>query len=176
MSPEFSAGEAGGVVKNCPFRKSKTDYWIEIELIGEDDRPIPWEEYRVEFKQADPVRGLLDGCGWARIENIVEPGPYQVVFPNVDKEAAEYKGTAGQREGGCPKNWIEIELIGEDGQGIGYERFLVKRSAGDPIAGCLDANGFVRLEGLEDPGPYEVSFPQLDREAVEPVNGDSSEE
>lgn len=63
--------------------------WIEIELIGEDDQPIPFAKYVI----ADPdksivMRGTLDGKGLARKDRL-KPGSYMVNFPEFDKDAWE---------------------------------------------------------------------------------------
>jgi hypothetical protein len=63
--------------------------WIEIELLGEDDQPIPFAKYVI----ADPdksivMRGTLDSKGLARKDRL-KPGTYMVNFPEFDKDAWE---------------------------------------------------------------------------------------
>jgi hypothetical protein len=60
--------------------------WIAIELVGEDDKPIPGERYRIELPDGKVREGALDGKGKARIEGI-PPGQCNITFPNLDKEA-----------------------------------------------------------------------------------------
>jgi len=62
--------------------------WIEIELVGEDDKPIPGEKYKVTLSDDTVAQGTLDEKGFARIDGI-EPGTCQVTFPNLDKAAWE---------------------------------------------------------------------------------------
>jgi hypothetical protein len=69
------------------FRLKKKSYWIEIELVGEAEVSIPFEEYRIAPAKGEPIMGLLDERGWARVENLQDPGPYQVSFPGLDGEA-----------------------------------------------------------------------------------------
>ena len=85
MSEPFSNSEPGTVVQPC--QESVPQHWIEIELVGEDDNPIPWEEYEVTLPGGETVRGYLDEDGWARVEGIARPGGCRVTFPRLDQEA-----------------------------------------------------------------------------------------
>lgn len=60
--------------------------WIEIELVGEDDKPIPGEEYKITTSDNKVVTGTLDEKGFARREGIKE-GTCKVTFPRLDKDA-----------------------------------------------------------------------------------------
>jgi len=72
-----------------PEEEEKKTSWIEIELVGEDDQPIPGEKYRIKLPDGETVaEGTLDHKGFARVEGF-EPGTCQVCFPNLDKEAWE---------------------------------------------------------------------------------------
>jgi len=63
--------------------------WIEIQMVGEDDRPIPGEAYRVVLPDGETVaEGTLDDKGFARIEGF-EAGACKVSFPKLDREAWE---------------------------------------------------------------------------------------
>ena len=64
--------------------------WIEIELVGEDDKPIPGEAYRLTMPDETVKDGTLDENGFVRVEGI-EPGSVKVTFPNLDKDAWEPK-------------------------------------------------------------------------------------
>ncbi|MBU0753703.1 MAG: hypothetical protein KJ645_01095 [Planctomycetes bacterium] len=69
--------------------EGKKSSWIEIELIGMDDKPIPGEAYRIVLPDGETVaEGTLDENGKARIEGL-EPGECKVSFQNRDKEAWE---------------------------------------------------------------------------------------
>lgn len=66
-------------------------HWIEIELIGDDDQPVPNEAYKITLPDGSIKQGNLDQSGWARIE--VDPaGKYEVTFPRLDKDAWEFIG------------------------------------------------------------------------------------
>ncbi|HDP24291.1 MAG TPA: hypothetical protein ENN34_02500 [Deltaproteobacteria bacterium] len=62
--------------------------WIEIELVGEDDKPIPGEKYRITLPDGCLAQGTLDEKGFARVEGF-EPGTCTVSFPDIDQDAWE---------------------------------------------------------------------------------------
>jgi hypothetical protein len=98
MGSPYASTPPGTVVQPCPRKEDKKPiYWIEIELVGEDDSAIPWEEYRVQLPNGDTARGYLDDDGWARIENIETPGACRVSFPRLDKDAWSFIESAGAR-------------------------------------------------------------------------------
>ena len=68
--------------------QEKKNSWIEIELVGEDDKPIPGEKYRITLPDDSVADGTLDENGLARVEGF-EKGTCKVCFPNLDKEAWE---------------------------------------------------------------------------------------
>ena len=76
----------GEVVQPCPLAKKKT--WIAIELIGEDDKPIPGAAYRILLTDGSAKDGVLDGDGSARVDGI-DPGTCMVTFPGLDQDAWE---------------------------------------------------------------------------------------
>ena len=68
--------------------EEKKASWIEIELVGEDDEPIPGEKYKITLPDESVAEGTLDEKGFARIEGF-EKGSCKVSFPRLDKEAWE---------------------------------------------------------------------------------------
>jgi len=62
--------------------------WIEIELVDEEDEPVPSEKYEIKLPDESVAKGTLDGDGFARVEGI-EPGTCEITFPNLDKDAWE---------------------------------------------------------------------------------------
>jgi type VI secretion system secreted protein VgrG len=60
--------------------------WIEIELVDEDDKPVPGEAYEVTLSDQTVAGGTLDEKGFARVEG-VPPGQCTITFPNRDKDA-----------------------------------------------------------------------------------------
>ena len=57
-----------------------------VELIGEDDGPIPSEAYRIELPDGTVRTGRLDSQGRARVHGI-DPGNCVVTFPELDEAA-----------------------------------------------------------------------------------------
>jgi hypothetical protein len=60
--------------------------WIEIEMVGEDDKPVGGVAYRVTLPDDTVAEGTLDERGFARIDGI-EPGNCNVTFPRLDQDA-----------------------------------------------------------------------------------------
>ena len=89
----FSDVPVGAAVQACPINKPKPEFWIEIELVGEDNRPIPWEAYEVILPDQVRVQGYLDIDGFARFEGLEQGGTCQVRFPELDRDAWEFIST-----------------------------------------------------------------------------------
>lgn len=84
--------------------------------------------------------------------------------PAPDDEGSESDDRPQQR------HWIEIELVDEEDNPVPGERYEITLPDGETVAkGTLDENGFARVDGIEDPGNCQVTFPELDREAWEPA-------
>lgn len=62
--------------------------WIEIELVGEDDKPIPGEKYEIALPDGSVASGTLDQKGFARVEGF-KKGQCQISFPDLDQDAWE---------------------------------------------------------------------------------------
>jgi hypothetical protein len=89
MPQQFSQREVGNPVQPCARQWPK--HWIEIELLGTDGSPVPWEEYRVVPPGGNPIKGYLDENGWARIDGLEDAGACVVSFPHLDKDACRYE-------------------------------------------------------------------------------------
>lgn len=63
-------------------------------------------------------------------------------------------------------SWIEIELVGEDDEGIAGEKYEVTLPDETVAKGTLDGEGWARIEGFKQ-GTCKVCFPDLDKEAWE---------
>jgi len=63
--------------------------WIEIDLVDEENNPVPGERYRITLPDGETVaEGTLDENGFARVDGI-EPGTCRVCFPEIDRDAWE---------------------------------------------------------------------------------------
>lgn len=100
MPDGFSTTPVGTGIQPCPLKEQKKpQHWVEIELVGEDGKPIPWELYSVVLPTGQTVAGYLDNKGYARIGSIEKPGTCKISFPNLDKDAFEFIESAGPRDG-----------------------------------------------------------------------------
>lgn len=69
---------------NHPNNKDKKS-WIEIELVDEDNKPVPGVRYRVTLPDGQTLaEGTLNKKGYAKVSNI-DPGTCKVTFPEMDK-------------------------------------------------------------------------------------------
>lgn len=95
---QFSDLPPGEVVQTCPLQaEKKPAHWIEVELIGEDDQPIPYEMYRMQLPDGLEVEGYLDDAGYARIEGLSAAGTCRLHFPALDKDGWQFIETLGAR-------------------------------------------------------------------------------
>lgn len=70
--------------------------WIEIELVGEDDKPVAGEKYRVTLPDGSVDEGTLDQNGWVRVAGF-DKGSCKITFPDLDKGAWEFVESGGAR-------------------------------------------------------------------------------
>jgi type VI secretion system secreted protein VgrG len=68
---------------------AETEYtWIEIELVGEDGKPVPGERYKITSAEGYTAFGSLGPDGRARVEWMT-PGECEITFPDLDEAAWE---------------------------------------------------------------------------------------
>lgn len=67
--------------------REPSEDWIEIELLGEDDLPIPSERFEIRLPDGQLVSGRLDRHGLARITGIETTGTCYISFPDLDRDA-----------------------------------------------------------------------------------------
>jgi hypothetical protein len=96
MTP-FSNKPVGATVETCSAAKNETPHWVEIELIGENGKGIPYEEYSVTLPSGEKRSGLLDDQGFARLEGLPDGGDCKITFPRLDGGAWEFTETANAR-------------------------------------------------------------------------------
>lgn len=92
---ESKTGKYGSVPAQ-PFKppatpeewEGKETSWIEVELVGEDDKPITGELCEITVPDGRVYRSSTDHEGLVRLEGF-EPGSCKVTFPNLDQEAWE---------------------------------------------------------------------------------------
>lgn len=86
--PSSPDADYGQLVKECPLAKDKEKTWIAIQMVGEDEKPIPGIAYRIILTDGSTAEGVLDEEGSARVDNI-DPGTCVITFPDLDQEAWE---------------------------------------------------------------------------------------
>jgi type VI secretion system secreted protein VgrG len=68
--------------------KEQKTSWIEIEMVDEEDEPVPGEKYKITLPDDSVAEGTLDEKGFARVEGF-EKGTCKICFSDLDKEAWE---------------------------------------------------------------------------------------
>ena len=88
----------------------------------------------------------------------------------LDKAAA----MAGQSGAGavqpCARasHWVEVRIVGADGQGIAHQRYEIGLPDGTVHTGTTDADGLAAVRGFQaGEAPCTVCFPDLDQDAWE---------
>lgn len=61
--------------------------------------------------------------------------------------------------------WIEIELLGEDGAPIPGASYQIELTDGSTIEGKLDDHGRAYIGDIAKPGNCIITFPELDKDA-----------
>lgn len=91
-APDPADAESGADATNQKNEDAEEEKksWIIIELVGEDDKPIPGEKYEITLPDGTVASGTLDGKGFAKVEGF-EAGECKVSFPKLDKDAWEKK-------------------------------------------------------------------------------------
>ena len=77
----------GSRAAEAPAPLTSMLHWIEIELVGEDDAPIPHQPYEIRLPDGLLVQGALDERGLARIDRLPVGGECRVRFPQLDRDA-----------------------------------------------------------------------------------------
>ncbi len=124
------------------------------------------------------------GCPTVLIgETMPSPPPVVVVPPFPGSVAAKGAPEGGQAQAEKPvpakvevKKGVEqvkpiykleFELVGEDGKGVPLEKYRVTLPDGSVREGVTGFNGGVTVGGLENQGPFKISFPELDQDCWE---------
>ena len=87
-APTQDGGGGGDAAGGDSAEEEKKTSWIEIELVGADDKPITGMMYRVTLPDDSVAEGTLDDKGFARVEGFA-PGACKVTFPDLDQDAWE---------------------------------------------------------------------------------------
>jgi hypothetical protein len=80
-----------------PCQEAQGVFWLEIELVGEDDRGIPWAAYEVLLPSGELSVGYLDGEGFARFDGLAAAGNCRIGFPEIDQDAVAFVASMAAR-------------------------------------------------------------------------------
>ncbi len=136
IAPLDAAGAADAspgrdLASQAPSHKKSTEEeeeeekksWVEIELVDEEDNPVPGERYKVTLPDGKTLaEGTLDEMGYVKISGI-DPGTCKITFPRLDKDAWEKgsgsKGSGGKSSGstGSGQKASESKGTGQDTSG-----------------------------------------------------------
>jgi hypothetical protein len=65
-------------------------HWIEIEVVDDEDNPVPGIRYQITLPDGETIaRGTTGADGVARVSGIPDSGNCQVTFPELDGETWE---------------------------------------------------------------------------------------
>jgi hypothetical protein len=71
--------------------------WIEVQLVDQDQNPVPGEKYHIKLPDSSIMEGALDKDGKVRFDNITA-GQAEITFPDID--AREWGPPSGDGGGG----------------------------------------------------------------------------
>ncbi|MCP4245801.1 MAG: type VI secretion system tip protein VgrG, partial [bacterium] len=81
---EPPADVAGHEFEPTEIEEQETS-WVEVELLDDQGRPVPYERYRVVTPEGKIKEGSLNKDGVAHVA-LSKPGDCEITFPNIDKE------------------------------------------------------------------------------------------
>jgi len=88
--------EPTNLVHKFQTKWGKHKHWLEIELVGDDDKPVASAKYKVTLPDGAEQEGTLDQNGWARIEAVAK-GTCKVTFPELDEKSWKFIETVGPK-------------------------------------------------------------------------------
>ncbi len=127
--------------------------WIAIQLLDENDQPVPREPYWIRLPNGQIREGSLNDEGSVRLDP-VPCGTCLVRFPKADGPALRRVSTH------VNTGWITIKLLDEAGQPVAGQPYSVTLPDGKKVDGKLDRQGQARHDGIPE-GKCQVSFPGL---------------
>jgi hypothetical protein len=142
--------QSPGAVRPCSQK-----CWIEVQLLDNDDQPVPREPYWIKLPDGSIRQGKLNDQGSIRFDGI-PCGTCTVRWPNFDGQFVASSRTYTPQN----KAWLELVLLTDDDEPVPGESYSVTLSDGSVQSGKLNGKGRARLEGLPS-GTCTVSFPDI---------------
>jgi len=155
-APDPGAVPMGDPILPCQPPKC----WIEIEVLEEDGSPAAGEPYRIQLPDGEMREGEIGQTGMVRFDGIA-CGICKVWFPGTE-EAAILRTTPAR----YIFDWIELELLEEDGSPCAEEPYWVRDPEGTIHEGKLDGKGYVRIDPIPS-GICQVKFPDTAHDECE---------
>lgn len=127
----------------------------------------------LDWRPGDDIVARLAGALVAGRLVLTRPGaqPGPEIGPAGEEEERARRGDDDSftaLESGPPTHWIEIQLVGEDGEGIPGQRYRIVAPDGVEWSGYTDSLGIARVSRIPG-GTCQISFPDLDADAWEPL-------
>lgn len=172
-----------------PPRQTKS--WVGIELVDQKERPVSNARYVLELPDGKKREGRLDENGRLQVRDIDPgtckvwfpdfeasewQGGTEVAEEAATSQPAEAQPTPATEppaaaaavtpasESPAPdgeKNWVDLELVDEEGYPVPNVRYKLCLPDGTERDGVLGEDGRRREEGI-DPGVVKVTFPDFD--------------
>ncbi|WAS94256.1 hypothetical protein [Nannocystis punicea] len=176
-------GEASGAGERLEFADVRTASAFVSQLLGDprDAHVLQRLAGELEYRGGEDVVSRLAGALVAGRLVFTRGGAPAAprVGPAGEAAKGEQAGEAAEGEqagedafaaleAGPPTHWVEIQLVGEDGEGIPGQRYRIVAPDGVEWRGYTDSLGVARLSRIPE-GTCQVFFPDLDADAWEPL-------
>lgn len=132
-------------------------------------RRLAGELAHVAGDERDVVAGLAGALVASRLV-LTRPGVRRdaiVLPPDEEHEAKPGEESFAAMQSGPPTHWVEVQLLGEDGEGIPGQPYRIISPDEVEWRGFTDSLGIARVSRIPA-GMCQVFFPELDAEAWEP--------
>lgn len=77
-----AAAATAAVEPSLPARSPARPHWIEIELVDDEGRPVPYARFELVSESGRRHAGILDERGFARVEPL-DDAAYDIRFPHL---------------------------------------------------------------------------------------------
>jgi hypothetical protein len=159
LAAQQSDAAPGSAIRPCP------PCWISIQLLDEDERPVPREPYWIRLPDGQVREGTLNDQGSVRLDP-VPCGTCLVRFPRADAPSVHQVGSRADAH----RDWIIIRLRDEDGHPLDGQPYVLTLPDGSELNGTLDREGRARHDGIPK-GQCKVTFPGLAPDEFLPRSG-----
>jgi hypothetical protein len=95
MADDYQSTNLDEGLQTC----SNPVHWVEVELVGANNKPIAYERYSINLPTGSASEGRLDASGWIRIDGITAAGNCQITFPDLDAKVWKFIESVDARSG-----------------------------------------------------------------------------